>query len=429
MGNSQSSFRESPQCESLRCYTDFPSFICKKRKYFYIGDHQQELEEFKCAICFGVIFKPVQTSCGHLFCEQCIEDHKKMRNECPTCRTKDFTTTQDAYVARKIGGIGVICPNVSRGCSWNGTLGQCVRHLHNWCKYEEVQCENCGYRGNSRKVNCLHRTWCEAFPLPCPNQPGCRAIITRATLENHLEECPEQLLACEFAFVGCTTIVSRKNFEEHLRVDIERHKRLLKERVNQLSDVVLTSPLNSAGNASSKIGGSICYMPWLCNPCLKEWPTPPHILTIVRRSTSVSGRFKAQSDPFYSHPGGYMFQLHVVVSLDRGTIYIGARVHLLEGEHDDHIMFPFKGTLTLSLMNQRMDREHQEKVLQLHPQFCQKENQDTMQDSGRFLSMLPRCRWKENSSSVPCYVVDERLYIKVSSIDFDRAYMSKCLHV
>ena len=65
-----------------------------------------------------------------------------------------------------------------------------------------------------------------------------------------------------------------------------------------------------------------------------------------------------------------MFQLHVVVSLDGGTVYIGASVHLLEGENDDHLMFPFKGTLTLSLMNQRMDEGHQEKALRLNPKFC-----------------------------------------------------------
>ena len=428
MGNSQSSASESPQCESLPCYTDCPTFIYKEREYFYIGDHQQELEEFKCAICLDVIAEPVQTPCGHLFCEQCIEDHKKSRNECPTCRTKDITTTPDSYIARKIGGIRVMCPNADQGCSWNGTLGQCVCHLHNWCNYEEVQCENCGYQGNSREVNCLHRTWCEAFPLPCPNQPGCHAMVTRATLEDHLEECPEQLLPCKFAPAGCKAIMSRKNFEEHLRIENDRHDHLWKERIEKLSAVLLTSQLNTAGN-SSNIGGDICYMPWLYNPCLKRQPTPPYILTIELRSTSVSGRFEAESDPFYSHPGGYKFQLHVVVSLDRGTTYIGASVHLLEGENDDHIMFPFKGTLTLSLMNQRMDREHQEKVLQLDPQFCRKENRGTMQDSGGFLSMLPRCRWTESASSVPCYVVDEGLHIKVSSVDFDRDYMSKCVHV
>ena len=80
------------------------------------------------------------------------------------------------------------------------------------------------------------------------------------------------LLACKFAYVGCMAIMSRKNFAEHLRVDNERHDRLCKERVEQLSAIVLTSQLNTAGGESSETGRGICYMPWLFNPCLKRQP-------------------------------------------------------------------------------------------------------------------------------------------------------------
>ena len=414
MGNRQGSLSESSS------NSNYPTFSYKGRDYCYIGDHEQELEDYKCAICLGVIVEPVQTSCGHLFCVQCI----RRVHRCPTCR-RIFTTTQDGFVARKIGGIRVMCPNANLGCSWMGILGESVDHLDNRCGYEEVQCEYCEHKGHRREVTHLHPTWCESFPLPCPNQPGCGAMIARATLEGHLGECPEQLLVCKCAPAGCTTIVSRRHFEEHLRVEAERHDRLWKERVEKLSAVVLTSPLKSAGNNSSEIGGGICYRPWLCNPCLKEQPTPPYILTIER----LTATFEAQSDPFYSHPGGYKFQLHVVVSLDHGSKYIGASVHLLEGENDDNLMFPFKGTLTVSLMNQRSDREHREKTLQLNPQFCRRENRGTLQDSGNFSSILPRCRWKERSSSVALYVADGRLYVKVLSVDFDRDYMSTCVPV
>ena len=418
MGNQWSS-SESPQCESSSGI-DLPNFNYKDREYFYIGINEQELEDFKCAICLDMIVEPVQTSCGHLFCKQCIDG---IHDKCPTCR-KNFTTAADGFNARKIGGVSVMCPNADRGCLWKGTLVESEDHLGNRCDYEEVQCVNCEHRGDRKEVNCLHPTWCEAFPLRCPNEPGCHAMITRANLEDHLEECPEQLLACKFAYAGCTTIVRRKNLEEHLRVDSERHHRLCKERVEQLSAIVLASQLNAAGGESSEVGGGICYRPWLCNPCLKEQPTPPHILAI-----DFQTRFGAESDLFYSHPGGYKFQLHVVVSFDHGNAYISASVHLLEGENDDHLMFPFKGTLTLSLMNQRMDRGHQEKVLRLNPQFCRKENRGTMQDSGSFLSMLHHCRWTESSSNVPCYIVDGRLYIKVTSVNLDRNYMSSCVHV
>ena len=388
MGNRQGYSSESSS------NSDYPTFSYKGRDYCYIGDHKQELEDYKCAICLGVIVEPVQTSCGHLFCAQCI----RRVHRCPTCR-RNFTTTQDGFVARKIGGICVMCPNADQGCSWKGTLRESVDHLGNRCGYEEVECQYCEYQGHRREVHCLHPTWCASFPLPCPNWPRCGAMTTRATLEGHLGECPEQLLACKCAPAGCTAIVSRKNFKEHLRVEAERHDRLWKERVEKLSAAVLTSPLKSAGKDSSEIGEGICYRPWLCNPCLKKQPTPPYILTIERQTASVSGRYEAQSDPFYSHAGGYKFQLHVVVSLDHGSKYIGVRVHLLEGGNDDNLMFPFKGTLTVSLMNQRSDREHREKTLQLNPQFCRRENRGTLQDSGNHCSVVSHCRWKERTTT------------------------------
>ena len=170
-------------------------------------------------------------------------------------------------------------------------------------------------------------------------------------------------------------------------------------------------------------------MPWLCNPCLKEQPTPPYTLVIDYHNTFISSRFEADSDSFYSHVGGYKFQLHVVVSEERGNTYINTSVHLLEGQNEDNLMFPFKGTLTLFLMNQCIDREHKQTVLEMNPQFCQRENQGTIEERPNSFRIAPRCRWKESSSSVPSYIVDGRLYIKVSSFDFDRDYMSSCVHV
>ena len=422
MGNILQYSSDSSQSEFLSG-TTYPTFTYKDREYFYIGDHEQELEDFKCAICLSVLDEPLQTSCGHLFCAECIGG---ISDNCPACRG-NFTTSPDGFNARKIGDITVKCPNAGRGCLWMGTLRESEDHLGNNCDYEEVQCEHCDHRGDRKEVNCLHPTWCEEFPLRCPNQPGCQAILTRATVEDHLEQCPEQVLACKFAFAGCRVFVSRKNFDEHLRVDCERHDQFCVERVEKLSSVVLISQLNASGDNSSNVDRDICYRPWLCSPCLKIQPTPSHILTIEHQSIPVYGSFEADSDPFYSHVGGYKFQL--VVNVDHGNTCINASVHLLEGENDDHLMFPFKGSLTLSLMNQRIDRDHKQRVLQLNPQFCQRQNQATIEERPNSFSITPCCRWKESSSSVPSYVVGGRLYIKVSSFDFDRDYMSSCVYV
>ena len=415
MGVDLSTSRASPEPSN----PEYPTFTYKEREYHYIGDHEEELEEFKCAICLGVVFEPTQTSCGHLFCAQCIE---KVPNECPTCRNNDLTTTPDnGFLTRKIDSLCVLCPNQNRGCVWTGTLGESIHHLGNECGYEEVECRLCVYRGERREVAHLHPTFCKAFPLRCPNEPRCGAMVTRSTLEEHLEECPEQLLECTFAYAGCTVIVNRRKFAEHLRTQRDEHDRLSKERIEQLSAVIL----DAVGNGSLQIGKDIfiCYKPWLHNPCLKQQPTPPYIFKIVHQSTSVSGKFEAQSDPFYSHAGGYKLYLHVVVSLGSYN-FIEAGIHLLKGENDDNLMFPFKGTLTLTLMNQRADRDHLEETLQIDPALCTRENYGTLDDSENMSNSISHCIWEESSSSIPSYLLCGCLYVKVSPVDFDYDYMS-----
>ena len=98
MGNILQSSSDSPQSE-FSCSTNYPTFTYMEREYSYIGDHEQELEDFKCAICLSVLAEPLLTSCGHLFCDECIDG---INDNCPTCR-QNFTSTPEGFVARKIG--------------------------------------------------------------------------------------------------------------------------------------------------------------------------------------------------------------------------------------------------------------------------------------------------------------------------------------
>jgi len=47
----------------------------------------------KCAICWGVLQKPTSTSCGHIFCNNCIIMALKNKKSCPVCKTPISTKT------------------------------------------------------------------------------------------------------------------------------------------------------------------------------------------------------------------------------------------------------------------------------------------------------------------------------------------------
>ncbi|XP_051199328.2 uncharacterized protein [Lolium perenne] len=43
---------------------------------------------FTCPVCLNKIEQPSTTSCGHVFCEKCIQESIKAQKKCPTCRKK-----------------------------------------------------------------------------------------------------------------------------------------------------------------------------------------------------------------------------------------------------------------------------------------------------------------------------------------------------
>ena len=66
------------------------------------------------------------------------------------------------------------------------------------------------------------------------------------------------------------------------------------------------------------------------------------------------------SRPFYSAPGGYKLCLRVCAngrSLGKGT-HVSAYVHLMKGENDDQLHWPFEDDVALRILNWKSDENH-----------------------------------------------------------------------
>ena len=60
-------------------------------------------EDVTCVICFNEITydtTSVLTSCGHLYCEECITTSIKYKSECPTCKS-NLNSSQSLYRIEK----------------------------------------------------------------------------------------------------------------------------------------------------------------------------------------------------------------------------------------------------------------------------------------------------------------------------------------
>ena len=64
------------------------------------------------------------------------------------------------------------------------------------------------------------------------------------------------------------------------------------------------------------------------------------------------------SPPFYSHQQGYKMCLEVVSTNDQE--YLSMYVHILQGEYDDELIWPFEGRANVKLSNWKEDKGHHE---------------------------------------------------------------------
>ena len=94
-------------------------------------------------------------------------------------------------------------------------------HTDTECDLRLITCIHCEQYQATYKELTTHFTVCESFPLPCP--AGCKKSLRRDAMKAHLEECPEDKMACKHAKIGCKAVMRRKEFKEHLENEKDAH--------------------------------------------------------------------------------------------------------------------------------------------------------------------------------------------------------------
>ena len=71
------------------------------------------------------------------------------------------------------------------------------------------------------------------------------------------------------------------------------------------------------------------------------------------------------SPSFYTHPDGYRMCIRVDPNGDgdgKGT-HVSVFIYLMKGQFDDHLKWPFRGEITIQIVNQDGDHDHVEKTI------------------------------------------------------------------
>lgn len=373
-------------------------------------------EDLICSICLFVHREPVLTSCcGNHFCLSCVEQVRREGRPCPLCgaEAKQFTTMLDKYFVRKVNELEVACKYKERGCKWKGSVGSLEKHVdqkEGSCKFMHVECpylcgtvlphsdlerhqkscsrrpyacKFCGYEGVFEDMSAKHWRVCDRYPLPCPSKCG-EMDIERRAMEKHLsEECSAHVRKCEFAHAGCEQVLSQAEMAKHLESSVHHHlsllskhclrltesfssefrqkldeemhssntkiislQRKLKEKEEEILD--LRSKLTSLEDDVDDLKvdslqlKSVVFVP----PC-------EFIMTDFRNFQLNQQQWLSPS--FYTHFGGYRMCIGVDAngSDDGHSTHVSVYVNLMKGEYDHHLKWPFRGSISIELCNQR----------------------------------------------------------------------------
>ena len=107
-------------------------------------------------------------------------------------------------------------------------------------------------------------------------------------------------------------------------------------------------------------------------------PLPPFYFTLENFSHHKKHCLRWFSTPFYTHPRGYKMCVSVYAagtSVGEGT-HVSVLIHFLRGEFDDTLQWPFRGTVRVSLLNERKDGGHWSSKIEF-------DEEATYVDSGR----------------------------------------------
>lgn len=209
-------------------------------------------EDNACPICTFAVRDPVQTLCGHPFCNACLQ--RTFRGNtltCPVCRTELFSSQiyPNKLQERQVLSLKIKCDRHRKGCEWIGELrerehhtGACqyvrkpcgrhcgklvmrkdaVEHDERKCSRRTVECVHCHHNVQVRYFK-IHSRKCWEMAVSCER---CGSVLPRKEMRQHAcrqGSCHIGTVKCEFEEFGCEFEGNQQNIREHLEGGVAAH--------------------------------------------------------------------------------------------------------------------------------------------------------------------------------------------------------------
>lgn len=330
---------------------------------------------YKCSICHLVLCSPCETiCCTNFLCLPCLNNYERRKGvnaSCPLCRG-NLEYRRAPAQERQVNQLKVYCDNREKGCEWIGELGDLSSHLNKaphvnafkvGCVYVQIKCPHCNKRFERHKLN-QHKLECPYEEVACEYESnGCKWRGQRKLMNNHLtaelnehlhmlyQDCQSTKNDVIPKALKTTTDKLQEYFWDSLMAATHGYKqsikqlkadnKMLKQKIAN-SEVSIQSLKENHSRSVRQLKVKLYFIsaivvviaavlfvflpsynttPPSSEPC-SECPTiqpkcktcPPYSFSICGYEDYVVKRKVWISEPFYSSPSGFKFDLKVYPS-------------------------------------------------------------------------------------------------------------------
>nr|CAD7401815.1 unnamed protein product [Timema cristinae] len=312
---------------------------------------------FECPICLQCLKEPILTPCGHRFCNSCIHEWllKPEGGSCPIDNhplSEEKDLFPDNFTRREIEDLE---PHASKAC-------------HN--RKESSELEECSFK-----------------------DIGCTVVLTKTELARHLEDdIHHHLSLLTLSFSKLTNSVEKQNIDvkaqeaanfwepdekgqptqngndpPHQWQSLVRslyERIVMLEQRNREQDIQLENIKHQFSTKTEKISQDLSL----------RYCGGTYIWSVNRFSVKLAemvakpSQCMLYSPGFYTTPSGYKFCIRINLSPTNHN-YLALLVHLMRGENDAFIEWPFTGRISVMLANTNSYHEHLRETMMSRPEL------------------------------------------------------------
>ena len=250
------------------------------------------------------------------------------------------STFQDKHFQRKLNDLQVQCTSQDKEgvCDWTGKLRELDNHLN----------------------------------------------LSPASPDQLLTGCKFVSLQCEFSYIGCKAQMTRKDMAIHMKEEQSYHIQLLSDRVKK-QDMQVKEQIRQIEKLTAKLQRkekeTVCTIQQMQKEfTLQLQDKDEKIAHLMQQKQDIKStaklhqvnfcftldKFKRRkkkneewySEPFYTHPGGYRMCVRIDANGFDDNKFVSLYTHIVKGEYDDELAWPFHGKVTVELLNQKTDSHH-----------------------------------------------------------------------